>query len=231
MMVQNAAHLLASALSPRLLSLVDEVVVLDGGSHDDTVAVARALGATVVSSPFPAEGFGVQQTRAVHSCSADWVLVLDADEVASSALLSRIPDLIRTRRRSGWWLPRRWVVPMGSGLAWIDQPPHWPDYQPRLARRLPELEYVGAIHQTLSSTSPGSWGLARGAPLLHLDLAINSRQERERKVAQRAATPGFRGTEAFYLWEDRPTQVASIDADDGELRDALQRITGVSAGP
>jgi glycosyltransferase involved in cell wall biosynthesis len=226
MMAQDAAHLLPGALAPGLLALADEVVVLDGGSRDETAAVARRLGAKVVPAPFPVAGFGEQQTRAVHECSSDWVLVLDADEVASSALLAQLPDLIRSRRRSGWWLPRRWAVPLGSGVAWIDQPPHWPDYQPRLARRIPSLRHVGAIHQTLSSGSPGSWGLAHDAPLVHLDLVVNDHRARSQKVAQRTGTPGFRGTEAFYLWEDTPTALAALDADEHETLAALARVLG-----
>ncbi len=224
MMAQDAAHLLPIALAPDLLAIIDDLVVLDGGSRDSTPDVARSLGARVVHAPFPADGFGAQQTRAAHASRADWVLILDADEVATSLLISAIPDLIRTRRHTGWWLPRRWVVRSDDGLGWLDAPPHWPDLQPRLARRVDGVRYVGEIHQTLASSSPGSWGIARGSSLAHLDLLLNSREAREAKVLGRSGTPGFAGTESFYLWEDHPTRIAAIPGEEHQVHRAIRSL-------
>lgn len=223
--VQNAAHLLPIALSPELRSAVDEIVVLDGGSNDDTAAVARSLGARVVDAPFPPEGFGLQQTRAAQAVESDWVLLIDADEMASSALLAALPSLVRQKAVTGWWLPRRWIVESGrGGFGWLASRPHWPDWQPRLARRIPSLAYVGSIHQTLSPSTRGPWGFATGAPLLHLDLAITSRESRERKVSARSGISGFRGTECFYLWEDWPTRVEPIPPPDARRVIAETRL-------
>jgi len=225
MMAQDVAHLLPAALSPGLLAMADDVVVLDSGSTDDTRDVARALGARVLDVPFDDDGFGAQQTRAVHACSADWVLILDSDEVVTSALLASLPELISTPGMAGWWLSRRWVVSDGDGLGWIDSPPHWPDYQPRLARRLPGLRYDGAIHQVLVNPQR-PWGVARGAPLAHLDLLLNDRPRRESKVAARMSTPGFKGTEGFYLWEEVATRVTHLPQAEVEVPAALARIEG-----
>ena len=57
----------------------DEVVVLDSGSTDETVAIATSCGARVSRSPdWP--GFGPQKNRALALATGDWVLSLDADE-------------------------------------------------------------------------------------------------------------------------------------------------------
>ena len=226
MMAQDVAHLLPAALSPSLLMMVDDVVVLDSGSTDNTRDVARALGARVLDVPFDSGGFGAQQTRAVHASAADWVLVLDSDEVASSALLAKLPELIGTPGMAGWWLPRRWVVGAGDALGWIDSPPHWPDYQPRLVRRLPGVRYEGEINQALVDPQR-PWGIARGAPLAHLDLILNDRPRRETKVAARMGTPGFKGTEGFYLWEEVATRVAALPSGELEVPAALSRIDGL----
>jgi len=69
----------------RSVAFADELVVVDCGSRDDTVARARALGARVVETPdWP--GFGAQKNRALDAAGEDWVLSLDADERVSPEL-------------------------------------------------------------------------------------------------------------------------------------------------
>lgn len=62
----------------------DEVIVVDSGSQDDTVAICRELGAQVFVHDWP--GFGAQKNRALAYASKDWVLSLDADERVSPEL-------------------------------------------------------------------------------------------------------------------------------------------------
>jgi len=72
------------------LAVSDEVVVIDSGSTDDTVAIAKGLGATVIFNAWP--GFGAQKRLAEDRASYDWVLNLDADEVLSEALMLEINE-------------------------------------------------------------------------------------------------------------------------------------------
>ena len=224
MMVQNAARLLPCALSPDLLATVNDVVVLDGGSRDDTREVARSLGARVVEQPFPSADFGLQQTRAAQASEADWVLILDADEVVSAALMGSLHELVRTRRFTGWWLGRRWLVPGAERVWWLDGLPHWPDYQARLARRTPELRYLGQVHPALAASVPGAWGVSRRTSLVHLDLLLNSRATREAKVAARRDMPDFPGSESFYLWEDHRVRIAPVPSQEAAVHRALARL-------
>ena len=70
----------ASQIAATLASLdgCTERLVLDSGSTDDTVAIARGAGARVEHQPFL--GFGPQKRRAVELAAHDWILSLDADE-------------------------------------------------------------------------------------------------------------------------------------------------------
>jgi glycosyltransferase involved in cell wall biosynthesis len=74
-------------------NLSDDLVVVDSGSTDDTVAVARKLGARVVHNDWP--GFGPQKRFAEDQCQHDWLLNLDADEVLSDAAVTEISALFR----------------------------------------------------------------------------------------------------------------------------------------
>jgi len=73
---------------------VDEVVVVDSGSTDATVAVAQGAHARVISQSWL--GFGGQKRFAEEQCHHEWVLNLDADEVVSPELQRKIRELFRT---------------------------------------------------------------------------------------------------------------------------------------
>lgn len=72
-------------------AFADEIIVIDSGSQDDTVAVAQALGARVIYNDW--EGYGQQKAFGEGQCRNDWLLNLDADEEVSAALLQEINDL------------------------------------------------------------------------------------------------------------------------------------------
>lgn len=75
--------------------LVDEVIVIDSGSRDDTVALSEALGARVVFNEW--RGYGPQKVFGEGLCRNDWLLNLDADEEVSPELAVEI----RTRFQGG----------------------------------------------------------------------------------------------------------------------------------
>ena len=71
------------------VAFADEVVIVDNGSTDGTVELARSLGARVLQTPdWP--GFGVQKNRAVDMARGDWVFSIDADEQVTPALQAQI---------------------------------------------------------------------------------------------------------------------------------------------
>jgi glycosyltransferase involved in cell wall biosynthesis len=82
----------------------DEIVVVDSGSTDDTVALAQAAGAKVSFHPF--EGFGRQFNQALARATGDWVLSVDADERVSAALAAEIDKAITEAKADGYEMPR-----------------------------------------------------------------------------------------------------------------------------
>ncbi|MGE5522735.1 MAG: glycosyltransferase family 2 protein [Rhodospirillaceae bacterium] len=129
LITKNAAGTLRRCLES--LQWTDEIIVVDSGSSDETVAIARELGAQVhVTSDWP--GYGPQKNRALERASGDWVFSIDADEwmtpEARREIQARIgaPDAC-----PAYAMPRRssFCGRIMSHSGW------WPDYVVRLFRR------------------------------------------------------------------------------------------------
>jgi len=103
---KNEAHRIERCL--RSVPFADELVVLDSGSADDTVAIARRCGArTSVAPDWP--GFGPQKNRALAMARGRWVLSLDADEQVDARLARAIREAVARDGDgpAGYWLRRR----------------------------------------------------------------------------------------------------------------------------
>ena len=84
---KNEARNIARCLQS--VSFADQIVVLDSGSSDETVQIAKSLGAEV-STDADWRGFGIQKNRALSLARCDWVLSLDADEQLTPRLQAEI---------------------------------------------------------------------------------------------------------------------------------------------
>ena len=88
------------------LAFADEILVLDSGSSDDTLAIARRFGARIEHQPFL--GYGRQKQRAAELATHDWILLLDADEALSVEAQAEIRALMaEVGSAAGYTLPRR----------------------------------------------------------------------------------------------------------------------------
>ncbi len=90
------------------LEMCGERLVLDSGSTDDTVALARAAGARVEYQPFL--GYGPQKRRAVELAAHDWILSLDADEVLDDEAQAACGSLDLSDPAACWAIRRRTFV-------------------------------------------------------------------------------------------------------------------------
>lgn len=84
---QNEEDFLVKAVKS-CLSFADEIVVVDGGSKDNTVERAQALGCSVYINPWP--GFAPQRKFGVAKAKHDWIFLLDSDEIVSDELAAAI---------------------------------------------------------------------------------------------------------------------------------------------
>jgi len=102
LITRNAATQLPACLAS--VAFCDDIVVVDSGSSDDTVAIARALGARVVPQDWL--GFGPQKQFAVAQANHDWVLCLDADERVSDELRASIEAVLAAPTHQAYRFPR-----------------------------------------------------------------------------------------------------------------------------
>ena len=137
----------------------DEIVILDDYSTDDDTAEILDL---ATDSPFVVleqraleRDFGTHKTYLNSLCSKDYIFQIDADEMLADELLVNLHRIIEHNSVDMFWIPRVNTV---SGLteehirAWNWQVNEdgwvlWPDYQTRLYRNVPEIVWVGKVHE------------------------------------------------------------------------------------
>ncbi|MBC7499520.1 MAG: glycosyltransferase family 2 protein [Herminiimonas sp.] len=117
-------------------------IIVDSGSTDDTVAIARAAGATVIETQdWP--GFGPQKNRALDAAGGEWVLSLDADERISDALAAEIQAIIAASKESSYAIPR-----LSSFCGQFIRHSGWyPDHIVRLFRRHSARFSTDLVHE------------------------------------------------------------------------------------
>lgn len=136
-----------------LLDWVDEVLIIDGGSSDATVAVARSHGCRVVERRF--DGFARQRNHAIQLAIGDWILSLDADERPSPLLAGEIVERTRCPRHAAYRLPIRSTI-LGSRLRHSGTQ----DDRPVRLFRAVAARWAGDVHERL--VVDGRVGTLRG---------------------------------------------------------------------
>jgi glycosyltransferase involved in cell wall biosynthesis len=107
----------------------DEIIVVDSGSSDDTVAICREFTPHVYVHDWP--GFGPQKNRALSYATSEWILSLDADERVPPELCAEIQSALRGGQEVAYAIPR-----LSSFFGRNIHHSGWrPDYVTRLFRR------------------------------------------------------------------------------------------------
>lgn len=138
----------------------DEIVLVDSGSTDGTLDIARAYGAVIFHEPW--RGYGPGVNSALGHCAQPWILNLDADEVVTPELAAEIQSLLAGEPEfSGYSVPRLNLI-FGR---WMRHGGLYPDRKLRLFRKgFARCEEDTEPHTTPKPTGPT--GALRG-DLLH----------------------------------------------------------------
>lgn len=188
---------------------VDELVVVDTGSRDRTVEIARGAGAKVLERPWD-DDFSAPRNAAARAATGDFLLVLDADERlapgAARALRAAAEEggfdvgFVRLHNAARVDAPAAEVL---SGAARLGAP----GLLPRLVRRTPDLEWRGVVHETVAEwwVRRGSRGRALDVDIVHLGAIPSIRETRDKRernlrlLARRCADHPDDANAAGYL--------------------------------
>lgn len=148
MIVRDEEAVLARALGS-VCPYVDEVVVVDTGSEDDTVAIAEAHGARVGHFAWN-DNFADARNAALGLVTADWVLVLDADEELEPATAMYLRQVVRVGADRGG--PICFALPVRSWWASPDSTGESSTVHKggRVFRKLPGVAWIGEVHETIT---------------------------------------------------------------------------------
>lgn len=167
MIVKNEAEFIERCINS-VKGLVNQTVVVDTGSSDNTVEIAKRLGAEVYRFEW-VDDFSVARNESLRHAKGDWILVLDADETIAASDLDRIKQLIADNEYDGYALMQRnytndtyredfvWAVndayEESSGFTgWV------PRLIVRLFRNKPEIRFEGVVHELVEGSIEKSGG-------------------------------------------------------------------------
>jgi len=142
--------------------IADEIIVLDSGSTDSTLALAQAHGAKVFTEPW--KGFAAQKNSALAKATGEWILSLDADEEVSQELGAAIRTLLKSAQApqfAGYKMNRRNMYLK----RWLKHAGYYPDPKLRLIRRGSAEFELRAVHEDMKM--PGPLGHLSGDLLHH----------------------------------------------------------------
>jgi glycosyltransferase involved in cell wall biosynthesis len=141
-----------------LKDLVDEVVIIDGGSTDKTVEIARNLGARVTVTNNPPI-FHINKQKAIDQCKGEWILQLDADERITPELAEEIKNITSNqsvaadRQPVAFWIKRKKLF-LGQ---WVKKGGHYPDPVIRLFKKGRAYLPCKSVHEQMVVNGPVGW--------------------------------------------------------------------------
>jgi glycosyltransferase involved in cell wall biosynthesis len=152
-LTRNSGKTLADALES--VKDFDEIVICDGGSSDDTLAIAQKFGAKVISQDekYLDERGKIYDYSGVHNqmleaSKHNWIFSLDSDEKAGEDLVKAIRAIISTRGADGvgaFWVNRKYVL---DGTV-IDCAATYPNRQQRFFSKSATHGYIKRVHERL----------------------------------------------------------------------------------
>ncbi|MEE3259309.1 MAG: glycosyltransferase, partial [Candidatus Latescibacterota bacterium] len=160
MIAKDEASLLARCLES-VAGLVDEIVVVDTGSRDDTAAVARRAGARVFVQAWEGD-FSQARNRSLAEARGEWVLVLDCDEVLAQKDHVQLRQLLAAGDNDAYRMITRnysaennrtgWVACRGEAAEEQDYPGYFPTTKVRLWRHRRAVRFSGAVQELVEPT-------------------------------------------------------------------------------
>lgn len=202
LIAQDEAELLGRALES-VRPLVDQIVVVDGGSKDETREIARDFGADVVERRFD-DDFAAQRNFGLESVRTPWVLMLDADELVSADLVGRLREVVRGSACDAVFVP---VLNLIEGEG--ETPVHWPLVRIRLFRSC--YRFRGRVHEQVVGWSRPVFTPISGPYVIHKKSRLRLYR---RSLYYSSIDPDYRPEWVAYVQEELRKLESSQDSGD-----------------
>lgn len=173
MIVKNEERHLPGCLAS-VRGLVDEIVVVDTGSSDNTIEIAKSFGGKVFHFQW-IDDFAAARNESLRHATGDWILYLDADERIAEADHWKVRKAIESGAPYGAYLLRI-VGQVGVGEGSQTKVHTYP----RLFRNSPKIRFDGAVHEQIASSLLQA-GMTAGycdAVIQHLGYAVSPEEEK-----------------------------------------------------
>ncbi|NOY53536.1 MAG: glycosyltransferase [Deltaproteobacteria bacterium] len=202
MIVKNEEEMLAGCLES-VQGLVDEIIIIDTGSTDKTVEIARRYTEKIFSHPW-ADDFSKARNVSIHHATGEWILVLDADEKISAKDHAKIREALNTPGAMAFDLIQRNYTHDRDAFGWRQNrgayeeegafPGHFDVSLTRLFRRNPKIRFVHRVHERVEESLDAAsiphpllsvpihhFGKTRGNEFLHRKLEYYLHLAREKQ--------------------------------------------------
>ena len=146
-LTKNEAMMIKDCLAS-IKDLADEIILVDSGSTDDTVKIARELGAKIISA---SGDYASLRNVGLEATSGEWIFYIDADECVSPQLADEIKQIAKGEALpqqglslQSYKLPRKNIV-FGR---WIKHGGYWHDPVHRLFKKEVLESWTGKLHES-----------------------------------------------------------------------------------
>ncbi len=146
MIVRDEEQMLPRCLAA-VADAVDEIIIVDTGSEDATVEIAKSFGAKVIEFPWTGS-FAEARNVSFEAATGDWVMYLDADEVLVAEDVEQLRSLTgRTWREAFYLVETSYTGELGDGGAMVNN-------ALRVFRNRPEYRFKDRLHEQIAHTLP-----------------------------------------------------------------------------
>lgn len=170
MIALNEEKFVGRALK-NVASYVDEIIIVDGGSKDKTVKIAKKFGAKIIYHKWN-NNFATQRNVGLKYATKEWIFVIDPDEIQEQKLLESLQHFAQNNFDIDLFaFPRKNYINRKQTSA-------YPDRQMRFFPNNHKIKYRGRIHE-----KPVGWHMIASPANLHIiHRKSSARQNKQNKL-------------------------------------------------